>query len=395
MEKEILRAAATKDTFTYLDNVDVGEFLSESSKVVFKEIGEYYQRDADAKSLNWDLVTDSITANHPNHAEIFVDLLAEVRKDSEEVSRDNVVYWVNLLKKQRLCFDISAAAASLQEDELDDLLVEWQNFNNNNKEDSHDERTLFKDASIDDLAANVASGPPIGIINKRITEHLSGGLVKQDHVVVYGRPDAAKTTFVLNMAYGFTLQGLSVLYWNNEDAVRRVFDRYFTMVVGKTTQELQQDTEARELLEQRGYPLMSFKFSEAGNLRAIEAELSKGDYDVLIVDQIRNLSSRQENRVLQLEESARGIRTLIKSHDLVGVSVTQAGDSAENKLVLDMGDVDFNNTGVQGAADLMIGIGVNNEYKSMGRRMLSFPKDKLGQHEPLQVQVNLQRAKFI
>ena len=43
-----------------------------------------------------------------------------------------------------------------------------------------------------------------------------------------------------------------------------------------------------------------------------------------------------------------------------------------------MGDVDSSNTGIPGAADLMIGVGVTDALEKAGQRLLSLPKNKLG-----------------
>ena len=64
------------------------------------------------------------------------------------------------------------------------------------------------------------------------------------------------------------------------------------------------------------------------------------------------------------------------------VSVTQAGDSAEGKAVLDMGDVDYSNTGIPSQADVMVGIGANKTHKEQGEVVFSLPKNKVsGIHE--------------
>jgi hypothetical protein len=56
--------------------------------------------------------------------------------------------------------------------------------------------------------------------------------------------------------------------------------------------------------------------------------------------------------------------------------VTQAGDSARGKAVLDDGDIDSSNTGIPGAADVLIGIGMTEQLESAGLRMLSLCKNK-------------------
>ena len=111
--------------------------------------------------------------------------------------------------------------------------------------------------------------------------------------------------------------------------------------------------------------------------------------DVFIVDQIRNLySSKNLTKVESLEYIAQCMRNLAKESSSVGVSVTQAGASAEGCLVLGLNDVDFSNTGIPSTADLMIGIGVTPEYDKSNRRVLSLAKNKItGVHSNIPVSV--------
>src|SRR5690606_34278645 len=111
--------------------------------------------------------------------------------------------------------------------------------------------------------------------------------------------------------------------------------------------------------------------------------------DVILVDQLRNLKSKEDSRVNQLDEVARGLRDIGKAKKIVVVDVTQAGESAEGKSVLTMTDIDSSKTGVPAAADLLIGVGANKEQEASGFRVLSLCKNKInGYHGALTVKVN-------
>jgi hypothetical protein len=146
---------------------------------------------------------------------------------------------------------------------------------------------------------------------------------------------------------------------------------------------------AYETLVKNGYKNITFIPIHPGSLSEITRHVSRIKPSWIIVDQIRNLNVGAETRVNQLEQAAQGIRNIAKKYDLVGISVTQAGDSADQKLVLTMGDIDFSNTGIPATADLMIGVGVNDEFERQGMVMLSLPKNKLtGKHEHDQFRIN-------
>jgi hypothetical protein len=78
----------------------------------------------------------------------------------------------------------------------------------------------------------------------------------------------------------------------------------------------------------------------------------------------------------------------LKEHEVVGISVTQAGDSGQNKIFLEVGDVDFSNVGIPAQADLMIGVGADEKLKATNTRGISLPKNKLsGNHAQFYTQI--------
>ncbi len=88
------------------------------------------------------------------------------------------------------------------------------------------------------------------------------------------------------------------------------------------------------------------------------------------------------------------MRNLAKKNDILVIGVTQAGDSGTNKLRLEMGDIDFSNTGMPAQMDLIIGVGSNEEYDSKSWRMISLPKNKLsGEHLYFPVMVDTKTSK--
>jgi hypothetical protein len=90
------------------------------------------------------------------------------------------------------------------------------------------------------------------------------------------------------------------------------------------------------------------------------------------------------------------MRNIAKRRRVVVISVTQAGDSAANKSILDMGDVDFSNTGIPATADLMIGLGASFDDVKAGRMVLSLCKNKIGgRHAVIPVMVDYTLCKLI
>ena len=116
---------------------------------------------------------------------------------------------------------------------------------------------------------------------------------------------------------------------------------------------------------------------EPGTPREIEGFLNEHSVDVLIIDQMRNLMiPKSEGQTQILDNAAKLCRKWARKYNILVVGVTQAGESARNKVCLEQEDVEYSNTGVAAAADVMIGVGYNEDMYNRGLRTLSICKNK-------------------
>lgn len=238
-----------------------------------------------------------------------------------------------------------------------------------------------------------ASLNPTGLIrigSKVMTEYLGGGVSRGDHIIIFGRPEIGKDAMWHTIVRGLVLQKLPGLVFQNEDAIRKTVGRFQGCLSGKVLLDrLKEPDETQAILDKRGYNLATFISIAPGSVQQIDRYCEQFNPVWIVVNQLRNLSSASENRTNQLEAIATGLRNIAKRRNCLVLSVTQAGDSASNKLVLDMGDIDSSNTGIPAQADLMVGIGCNEEFERNGLRMISFPKNKMsGQHVHFRMKFN-------
>jgi hypothetical protein len=165
---------------------------------------------------------------------------------------------------------------------------------------------------------------------------------------------------------------------------------------GRALADIEKDPEGaeREAIK-RGAGNLIFKQLAPGTLAELDKLVRKIQPQVVIVDQMRNLQVRgSENFTQNLDAIARGIRALGIRHKAATIAVVQAGDSATGKSRLTMGDIDSSNTGIPGAADVLIGVGVTESLEAAGMRVLSLPKNKLtGIHESFEVRFNAALSK--
>lgn len=312
-----------------------------------------------------------------------------------DVSVQNVANDFIEMRKSALHQDLSSAFMSGDEHQIQDKLREYEDFTQHvtiQQEDGNvfveeDLETLLEDSNEDHL---------VKVYPKTLNERLGGGIPKPSHVLVFGRPESGKSALSINIASGFINQGHKTLYIGNEDNSRVMLLRFFTRLTGMTLEEVRGDpASAKQIAEEKGYGNLVFAALAPGTLAEIRALVEKHEPECLVVDQLRNLADKNDNKVERLEILAQGIRNMSNEYNLAAVSVTQAGDSADGKLILGMGDVDFSNTGIPGAVDVMIGIGVNEDTERQGFRFLSLPKNKIGggDHNPVKVRLEPQYSR--
>ena len=229
-----------------------------------------------------------------------------------------------------------------------------------------------------------------------LNDRLGGGLKKGNHVVAFGRPEAGKSAFAINAACGFARQGFKGIYFINEDRVEDILLRCVSNLTGIYKDELSDRyLEATELAHDNGYGNIICISASPGTLDQIERLVDRYNPDWMVIDQLRNVQIKEDNRVVQLEKAATGIRNIAKMYNVATVSVTQAGDSASGKAILDMSDIDSSKTGIPAQADLMVGIGVTDELEMQGKRYLSLPKNKLGgRHESFPVNIDILLSRY-
>lgn len=391
MEQQIL-GAALKSRQAYDAVVASGYEFDDTGQLVFKELELYYQADPEAAGTSPDIIQSRLERKYPRHKEMFDALVGNLA--AVEISAPNVAAEILQAKLENIKTDLSIAFGNGKEDYIDELLEQYSQLRQGvltPQSEVKVGRTLLE------MEADSPETEKIRLLPVVMNNQLGGGAVRGQHIVVFGRPDAGKTTFILNLCYGFARkQGLRVLYVGNEDPEKTLMRRYIMRLIRKPLKWIESNSkDAWRRATKEGVERFVTVQPDAGTVGQIQSWIAKHEPDVVVIDQMRNLVCQEESRVQQLETIARELRRLAIRHQVLVVSVTQAGDSASGKLTLDMSDVDGSKTGIQGTCDLMVGIGVNDAYLESGHRMLSFPKNKLSlDKEPLRVRLDLRRGKI-
>lgn len=392
MERQLL-AAALKSR-TSFDTIAAHITLKRYDRpfqIVWDMVDNYYKRDANAQSVQVELLIALIveTVRNDKHVRAFTELLVDAA--ALDVSELNVEQVVLETKKAEYADELALALTNGTPH--DELLEKYSAIKDmSSLEDLTEQGTDELDVgSLATLLEEAADGTGRLVLYPRaVNDRLGGGVAGGHHIVVYARPETGKTALCISIAAGFARQGAPGLYFGNEDRPQDLMLRTMYNLTGMTRQQVLNNMDAaREAAIAAGIENIRMISMAPGTPKQIEAYIKKYKPQWIIVDQLRNVAVKSDSRVNQLEMAATAMRNLAKKYNIVVISVTQAGDSASNKEVLDMGDVDFSNTGIPAQADLMIGVGVTPALEAQGVRMLSLPKNKIGgDHSHFLVRLN-------
>ena len=347
--------------------------FSDAGGIVLDEVVEYYELDPEAQYADKEIVKERLSKKYPKKADFF----RVVIDGLQDVSIPNIIK--EYFDQQRYHLSQQLGAALLQHgwtQENEDLVETIKSLDT--KQESDDMEDIYIDTGMEDIIEAYQPENLIQIYPETINRAVGGGVLPGTHIVVFARPEQGKTLFSINMAAGFLQQGRSVMYIGNEDTPRAMRMRMISRLSGMTQDEILKDPdEAYDRARTCHFDKFIFVGKPAITLRQIDSLSKRFEPQCIIVDQLRNVDPGQKlSRVEALEFIARDLRRIYAEAGAVGVSITQAGDSASGKKVLTMGDVDFSNTGIPAAADIMIGIGSDDQLEAVGQRVASLCKNK-------------------
>jgi len=394
MSEQNILAAVLQDRAAYdaiADFVDADTF-NEQGGIIYDAISEYYKTDNEAAFADPHIVAEDIgrTLAADKHKQMFATLVANL--DDTECSPKNIVR--DFIEHRRHVAGQAYAAALVGGDAeaIQSARAVYENYDGREtlREDSDDGGTFCGAELRSVLGQAYDPANLIRVYPNSLNERLEGGLKRGHHMVIFARPEMGKTMTVINMMCGFAEEGRKVLYCGNEDPMPDIIMRTTSRLTGRTKYEVLEDLDGADAVaRERGYENITFRSLSPGTPREIETLLKDVRPDVLVLDQLRNLDMKNDHFTQALEAAAKEARAWAKRYDCVVVSVTQAGDSASGKSILDLGDCDSSNTGIPATADVMLGIGATEAHVQRGEVVFSLPKNKVsGRHEFFSVQAN-------
>lgn len=389
MERQIVAAALqSREAFNRIQSLTNPRDFSDVSAELWRKIARFYEIDTEATSVNIELLKQIVIEEIPRHSDI---ILLELDSLSETSVPNLLAELTNLKKKKVSEAILTELAMNPTSESVIDLMQEYQSVTVEEVEDVEPASNIAKDILVE--LANPEN--QIKLYPAVLNDATGGGAIGGNHILVFARSNAGKTMFTINCVRGMARDGRRVLHLINEEPRKQLLLRYINRCSGLTKREVYADIDAAiARAKESGLDNIYIEDINPGTFAEVRGLIEKIKPDVVVLDQLRNMTVKEESRVNGLEKLATEARNLAKRYGIVVISVTQAGDSATNKLVLTESDIDSSKTGIPAQCDLILGLGVNDEQKHQQMRTLTIVKNKIENiHEyyPVRVDENLSK----
>jgi replicative DNA helicase len=227
------------------------------------------------------------------------------------------------------------------------------------------------------------------------------GIGPQEFGIVFATPETGKTAFIVSLCCGpdgFTDQGKKVVILGNEEATKRTVVRAYQCVTGFTGEQIKDDPEkAIAIYKGKTRDKLVFKDIQDWTLEKVNAYLAKKKPDVVIIDQLDKVSvdGKFEKGHERLRELYRQAREMAKRHNCALIGVSQASNDASGRTRLDYSMMEGSKIGKAAEADLIIGIGKDQDDESI-TRYLTVSKNKLsGWHGTILAQIQPEISRYV
>jgi replicative DNA helicase len=376
--------------------------LSEHGQLIYKHAAKYYTRDAAATHVDRKLLAASLGTVFPSPKQAEA-LVEDLHRIPSQVSTANITQLCFELRQYHVGLRLTDAILQRSPD-VYSLIREYQELG----ERGSDLEKLSTKVGFDDIFSSQFAKLPCR--PRALCKTLRGGMRPGNNMLVFARPGAGKTLLCTNIAGSYASQGHKVLHIINEEAAQAVALRYLSYMASGLNNDgptLDQMGAADEGVARKAVALAMERANKAGyqnvhivygltTLPQIRYVIERVEPRVLVLDQVRNISAGGEGLTQNLELVTRELRKFSHEYSLIGIGVSQAGESAEGKALLRLTDLDSSKTGAQGACDLMVGIGVTPELRAEGRRWVCVCRNKIsGVIEDFMISVDEQRTKII
>lgn len=392
MEKHII-AASVRDRYAFeaFDSRGIETELTPPAQIVFQSIRKFYETDTTAKVADLSLILEYVKLGWPKQYDKLTGVLSEL----PDTSTSNVVSLWLAKKRESIGKRLSVALVDPnREADVEILLDEYNKFLYYEEDSEPSEYTLV---SAVQLVEEELNGGRIPFYPACINKAIGGGMIRPSNVGLMGVPEDGKTAIAINACARLMMNGHKVVYFCNEEHPKRTLLRFISRLAGMDIDDVRaRPQEAHDTAVANGYENLIMWKLKYNNMAEIEQVVDKHRPVLFVIDQLRNMNIKGCEGITQvLERGGQVARRIENDYNCIGILITQAGDSAYNKPILEMNDAEYSNVGYPATLDLFIGVGSNEDLRMKGLRVLTIIKNKFsGIRQAFTVEILPQQSKI-
>lgn len=397
-DSKILSACiASREAYEKIAKHITEKDLTAHIRLWWKLVKDWYAVDKKAHAIDLELLKAKGKRQLPEkHIEALMDVLTSL---PEAPSPGNVANEVLELRRYNIEMDVAGLIAGREDrKKIQDKIEQLQELY---RATTLQQSDIVQAAGLDDLDKLYARENLIQLAPAILNERVEGGATRGDHIILFARPELGKSLFAINMTAHFLKQGLKILYIGNEDPIQKIQYRLRSNLSNLSRHVIEKHgqkgiEEANKRARRYGMEDRALLYHlHPGSITEIDELCDEHRPDVLCIDQIRNVGGGTD-LTQKLNQVAIDVRAMLGRYGMLGISITQANapEGHSPKVWLRDTDVDSSRTGLPAQADLLLGIGADDDMLIKGERAISICKNKLsGNHDGFFCQFDYERSK--
>lgn len=352
-EKTVLGALMIdKDAITKIaDIISVGDFYTQSHNIIYEAMLTLYENNDPIDVLSVaNALEEKKTIDSVGGAHAIASLVRGV------TSASNITYYAKIIQKKSILRRLIAAASEISEmgyneaEDIEKVLddAEQRLFSVSQKslkQEFTPIKTILGEAfdRLDDLHKNKGTmrGVPTGFYD---LDDLLSGLQKSDLIILAARPSVGKTSLALDIARQVGTQskvpvGIFSLEMSADQLVDRMIAAEANLDLWRLRTGNLKDSDFTQINETMGTlseaPIFIDDTSSANimEMRTMARRLqSEHDLGLIIIDYLQLMEGRSnENRVQEISEISRGLKTLAKELNIPILALSQLSRAVESR----------------------------------------------------------------
>lgn len=387
MDKALLRLAKHRDDYQRISAELPMEALDGVTREIMGDFGKYFEDFPKHSTVDMDIFLPRFRRAHnigDDKWNGYLTVFAGVVQDIPPEDRDVILHDMMELA---LGTKVANLVAAFSEGDVENLAGDVENLVLGYKRGLGLRTNTWIDDDIGDILAEEHDASGVRFRLDALSKNIRGTR-PGDFIIVAGRPDKGKTTF-LSSEVTFMAPQLpedrNVIWLNNEGPGRRIVPRLYQAALGLTTTEMVERHSAGKLV-----PAYRDRVGRLDRVRVIDVHgmahyqieqiLEQNNPGVVVFDMIDNVrgfadSARDDQR---LERMYQWGRELAVKMNFIGLPTSQISAEGDGLQYPPQSALKDSKTGKQGACDMIITLGAVNDPSLAGIRYIGTPKNKLG-----------------